>query len=223
MEPTDERRLKLEIPPWQGLKAAPDPTWDPVNTNGNGWVIYPGQLILSWEGTIDLSGYARDMKTFYPAGALIQNGPAMLQLGGSGIIEYTVVSTIPLVLDEVITAIATGGGPGFVNVSLGAPLVHGQNWETVTVAESNIYVPNTNISPNVDGYMNLLSTQQSGSLEPTATDTLYVMRVIIPSGAALTYMVVPASRVIIPGIFGSEPDVEYMMRLKRSTELSQQV
>lgn len=228
MESTDTRTLKLEIPACSVFKNAPDPTW--TNLVGmNGWqFISPGELNIFWEGTIDLSGYVRDMKTFYPAVGMIQQGPFMAEAGGSGSITYTIVSSIPLNAPEILVQVVTmNGGPGFLNNSgMTLPLTIGsnqQNWETVIFAESQVHVPNTNISPNPFGINQLLSSNQTGSLSPTAVDTLYIMKIVLPLGAASTSLQIPASRVVLPGKFGIEPDVEYMMRLKRSVELSQQV
>lgn len=224
-----ERVLRQEIPPCDVQKLVGDPTW--TNTNAlNGWTVttFGGvpSLILSWSGTIDLSGYVRDQLTFYPQAGFIQQGPYLSEVGGEGSILYTIVSSIPLDAENIYYQLAMNAGPGFMNLNSIAAAGAGtdqQNYETVMFADSQIYVPNINISPNVIGIQQPLSSNQSGSLEPTAADTLYVMKLWLPLGAAQTRATLPASRVIIPGKFGNEPDVEYMMRLKRSVELSQQV
>jgi len=227
MEETDQRTLRIEIPPSLLVKLGPDPTWTNMTT-ANGWqFITPGFLGVFWEGTIDLSGYAREMKTFYPSGGMTQQASFMAEEAGAGNISYTIVSSIPLDAEAIFTQVINmNGGPGFLNnPGVGVPGLgsNQQNWETVIFAESQIHVPNTNLTPNPVGINQLLSSYQTGSLSPTASDTLYVMKIVFPFGAASTSLSIPASRVIIPGIFGNEPDVEYMMRLKRSTELSQQV
>ena len=217
MENEDTRTLTLEIPSANGTKLAPDPTWTGISL-ATGWVpLASSPLTLSWTGTIDLSGYAREMKTFYPTAAFTQRGPNTLSQGGAGISLYTIISSIPLDADEVLIQLVTGA-PGFITVS-----TNQQNWETVLFAESQVYVVNANITPNPFGILQLLETTQSGSLSPTATDTLYCLKLAIPNDTTLTTIQIPASRVIMPGKFGNEPDVEYMMRLKRSVELSQQV
>jgi hypothetical protein len=38
-----------------------------------------------------------------------------------------------------------------------------------------------------------------------------------------TKMTIPSSRIVIPGTIKEEPKLEYMMRLKRSYELANQV
>jgi len=217
MESEDTRTLKLEIPHCNLSKAAVDPLWTNL-TLANGWQTDPALgLNAFWTGTIDLSGYVRDMKTFYPLAGMIQQGAFNYELGGEGSILYTIVSSIPLTPSSVALNIVGASAQGLLGTAAQ------QNWETVIFAESELLVPNVNITPNSFGVQQPLVNRQTGSLSPTASDTLYVMKMILPLGGAQTSITVPASRVIIPGKFGMEPDVEYMMRLKRSVELSQQV
>ena len=218
MENEDTRTLTLEIPSVGATKNAPDPAWASLAPQ-TGWVpLASSPLTLSWTGTIDLSGYVRDMKTFYPTAAFTQRGHNTLSQDGAGISTYTIISSIPLDPDEVLIQLVTGA-PGFLTVASS----NQQNWDTVLFAESQLYVVNQNIQPNPFGILQLLDTNQSGSLSPTASDTLYCLKLAILNDVSSTTILVPASRVILPGKFGNEPDVEYMMRLKRSVELSQQV
>lgn len=222
-----ERTLRIEIPPCDLIKAAQDPEW--TNLVGlNGWqVLAPGGTIVYWEGSIDLSGYARDYKTFYPAGGVIQRGPYMLEVGGEGSMTYTIVSSVPLTPLEVYYQLIGNNGPGFLNLNTFSALTLGtdqQNWETVIFAESEINVPNANIQPNTAGVQQPLERHQSGSLSPTAAQVLYCMKLVIPlQNLGITRMTIPAARVILPGTMDQEPELEYMMRLARSVELANQV
>lgn len=216
----DTRTLRLEIPGCSFTKAELDPTWTSFFST-NGWQPLAGTVQLVWTGSIDLAGYAREMKTFYPSAAFTQKGSHIAEIGNGGSIIYTIVSTTPLDPLEVSANLLAGGGQGFLS-----PLqtVQGnQNWETVLFAESDLLVTNANITPNAFGILQTLSSEQSGSLSPTATDTLYVMKLFFPFVNTQTSIMIPPARVIIPGKFGTEPDVEYMMRLKRSVELANQV
>jgi len=224
-----DRVLRLEIPPCSLSKLPGDATWTTL-TGLNGWTVFPiagaPSTALSWSGTIDLSGYVRDQLTFYPQSGFIQQGAFLAETDGEGSILYTIVSTTPLNSEEVFWQLTSQSGPGFLNQGLFAGTGLGtnqQNYETVMFANSEIYVPNVNITPNPIGIQQPLTSHQSGSLEPTAADTLYVMKLWTPFGTNMIGIGIPASRVILPGKFDTEPDVEYMMRLKRSTELSQQV
>ena len=220
MESEDTRTLTMEIPSCFLSKAAVDPLW--TNTSlSNGWLTDPALgLSAFWTGTIDLSGYVREMKTFYPMAGLIQQGAFNAEIAGEGSILYTIVSSIPLTPLDVNLAVVGGSGIGLLSLGLGSGA---QNYDTVLFAESELYVENANITPNAFGIQQPLLNRQTGSLSPTAADTLYVMKMIIPLGSAQTSITIPASRVLLPGKFGTEPDVEYMMRLKRSVELANQV
>ena len=217
MENEDTRTLTMEIPFVSVAKLAADPIWTNPLALG-GWLpLVSAPLVLSWSGTIDLSGYVREMKTFYPTAAFTQRGTFMTEVAGAGVVNYTIVSSIPLDPEQIFQQLISGG-PGFITFGPG-----NQNWDTVLFAESQTYVVNANITPNPTGILQLLDSHQSGSLSPTASDTLYCLKLVMPIATNQTSMLIPSSRVIMPGKFGTEPDVEYMMRLKRSVELSQQV
>ena len=219
------RTLRIEIPPAGFFKASPDPQWNSTSPS-NGWSVLPGLLVPYWQGTIDLSGYARDYKTFYPAGGVVQEGPYSYEQGGSLAIVYYVVSSVPL--DPNTVYLQLGGalaGPGFLNqgfiAAIGAE--SSQNWETVIFAESQMLVTNSNITPNAAGLQQRLDRNQSGSLSPTAAQVLYCMKMVIPLSIDQTSLGIPASRIILPGTMDQEPELEYMMRLSRSVELANQV
>ena len=227
MDADRERTLRIEIPPCDVQKAAEEPEWTLLDAL-NGWeVTIPGTTALHWNGTIDLSGYARDYKTFYPAGGVVQRGPVFTEQGGEGSITYTVVSSTPLDAVGVFYQLGGFGGPGFINLNSVSGLGFGtsqQDWNQIIFAESEVNVPNINIAPNTGGIQQPLERNQSGSLSPTASQVLYCMKIVIPfASAGVTRMSVPASRVILPGTMDQEPELEYMMRLARSVELANQV
>ena len=75
-------------------------------------------------------------------------------------------------------------------------------------------------------YPQMMRTEQASifsSGEPTAASKLYCYRIIVPltDGAGATTLQVPAARFYLTGVKDNEPDLEYMMRLKRSYELDQ--
>lgn len=227
MEDKLERTLRLEIPSCDVQKAAEEPEWTTLDAL-NGWqVTFPGSTVVHWIGSIDLSGYARDYKTFYPSGGVIQRGPYMAEAGGEGSMTYTVLSSVPLDAENVYYQLSGIGGPGFLNLNSISSLGVGtdqQNWETVIFAESEINVSNINISPNATGIQQPLESHQSGSLSPTAAEVLYGLKIVIPfASTGVTRMSIPASRIVLPGTMLQEPELEYMMRLSRSIELANQV
>ena len=220
-----QRILRIEIPPCLITKDSPDPIW--TGAGGlNGWVpLASAPLNVYWKGTIDLSGYARDYKTFYPQGGVIQEGPYWSEEGCAGTIVYTIVSAIPLDPEQVYVQVAgSDTGPGFISWGpFGALTSDQQNWNTVLFAESQLLVPNVNIAPNSLGFLQGLEKRQSGSLTPTAAQVLYCMKMVMPFAVNQTALRIPASRVILPGTMDQEPELEYMMRLARSVELANQV
>jgi len=223
-----ERILREEIPPCNLVKEEEETTWSGAT---GGWtmeesLLTPGfALYPVWTGTIDLSGYAMDYKTFYPSGATTQASTIPFELFSDGLRSYTVVSTVPLDAQEVITTIQSLSAPGMIQLDLGVIRIPGHDWETIMFAETELFVPDNSIVPNTVGVLRPLARTQTGSLEPTAADTLFIMKVFIGLNAFQDSrtLVIPASRVIIPGFMDQEPDLEYMMRLKRSLELANQV
>jgi len=76
------------------------------------------------------------------------------------------------------------------------------------------------------GYIVPVTDTYFSSLEPTAADTLYCYRLIALNafqspGANLFFL--PPKRVILDCMSAEEPTLQYMMRLKRSYELANQV
>jgi len=233
MESTDTRTLKIEIP---GAIASSE---DGINIDNmeaaNGWTLVPTTTnALVWEGTIDLSGYVREFKTFYPSAAFTQEGGftnfvANAPVTVTGALVATVVSTVPLNSLDILVQVSSAGGPGFLNPDF-APTGQGaQDWNTVLFAETQILSNNSTLP---SGILQPIINRQSGSLAATAANTLYVMKMVVcfpgggGGGTPATIgngFLIPTSRVVIPGKFGKEPDVEYLMRLKRSVELANQV
>jgi len=74
-------------------------------------------------------------------------------------------------------------------------------------------------------YPQVMRTEQASifsSGEPTAASKLYCYRIVVPLvDSGTTILSVPAARFYLTGVRDAEPDLEYMMRLKRSFELDQ--
>lgn len=231
MDAERDRTLRIEIPGCIFQKAdTMDPEWNTVltATGANGWVPVDlagaPSLTLGWQGSIDLSGYARDYKTFYPEGGLIQEGPYYYAIDGFGQLVSTVVSSVPINLEEFAFTVATLSTPGMLVINNPAVTQVNQNWETTLFCETQTNLINSNLPAS--GFCLPVSKNQTGSLSPTAAQVLYVAKIVIPVsilGATGTSVGVPASRVILPGKMDQEPELEYMMRLSRSVELANQV
>jgi len=70
------------------------------------------------------------------------------------------------------------------------------------------------------GFLNLLCSNQLGSLSPTASDRIYVYRVVAlgANNAATSYSILPA-RYLLQTTPKQEPEFQYLMRLMRSYNL----
>ncbi len=227
----EEQTLRIEIPSCSVTKPDTlDPEWIGLSAL-NGWtpVSIGGapSLILGWQGSIDLSGYARDYKTFYPEGGVIQEGPYYIAFNGFGQTVCTVVSSVPIDLEQLTLILSANSTPGLLVdtlTGLGALSTASQNWETTLFCETQVNLINANL-PAL-GICQPITSKQTGSLSPTAAQVLYVAKIVIPATVASgtgTTLSIPASRVILPGKMDQEPELTYMMRLSRSIELANQV
>jgi hypothetical protein len=222
-EEAQQRILRIEIPP--AYVEGDGAIW--VDLSGiNGWLPVPSNAnALYWQGSIDLSGYARDYKTFYPQGGVLQEGPYWnCSASGFGQTVCTVVSSTPLDPDILLTQISANTCPGFIDLNILSTGQGQQDWNTVLFGESQINLINQTL-PSL-GICQPITNKQFGSLSPTAAQVLYVLKLVIPATVASTIgtsLSIPASRVILPGSMDQEPELEYMMRLARSVELANQV
>ena len=178
---------------------------------------------------IDLSGYAMQKKTFYPYSSFEQRGSgtsaqtaATLNLQPY-IGEITLISSVPLDNDALITALTFS--PGFIPGS-GTGINSRFDRSVILHGEIKTFTIDTTMAvAGGNNFLRLIDRQTFSSLEPTAADKLYGYRIIGLAAAEgeIETAYVPASRVLIPGTLSAEPKLEYMMRLKRSYELANQV
>ena len=176
---------------------------------------------------IDLSGYAMEKKTFYPYSSFEQRANTEYIRSSATLtaqpylVEVTIVSSVPLSDNDLFVSLV--GAPGFISI---APGFNRFDRSVIIHGELRTYTLDSTMS--VAGGLNalrLLDRQTFSSLEPTAADKLYCYRVITVEASAgeVTNVALPSSRILIPGTIASEPKLEYMMRLKRSYELANQV
>ncbi len=184
---------------------------------------------------IDLSGYAMDKKTFFPYSSFEQRAGATFVSTSTPlaiqpyVIEKTIVSSVPLSEYDISLTVSAIVSPGF-NYSIGGfgPFPTQLRFDRTVIihGENKLYTIDSTME--VAGQSNafrLIDRQTFSSLEPTAADKLYCYRILYFSsaGGEMEDSIIPDSRIIIPGTLASEPKLEYMMRLKRSYELANQV
>lgn len=188
------------------------------------------------ESTIDLSGRTvlKDQTVFFRSSFEQKGGYDSISWKDKastyeGIIEITIISSVPLTEQNMVSAVFAA--PGFTPVNFGfdpgtfdrSVIIHGRT----TQHHLNTVTGHDPFDATGDGYLMAMNDNYYSSLEPTAADTLYCYRImnlsdVNPVEQART-MSLNAKRVIMDCVALEEPDLEYMMRLKRSYELANQV
>lgn len=209
-----ERRLNAMHP---SLNATYDgAAW----TNLNGWSLGTGTTLFN-ETVIDLSGYAMDSLTFFPAAIGLQDPGIYLFKAGlgspySGIQVLDIITSVPMDASQVALATNQGAGPGLLGSKY--------EFETILFGMYRFFSLNTNIP--YENYQQLDRSQRFDSGEPNASDKLFCYRIVTPLAQDLdpsSIISVPAARQLIGGAVDAEPELVYMQRLKRSYELANQV
>jgi len=191
------------------------PAWTlRTDISAEGWeTIVPGSYVN--RTYFDLAGISMDDKTLFFEGATLQdtlnpsNTPAT---AGNLTVVVDVMSTKPLTNDEALGAsvfgntIATGGA----NLT----------FDQTIYMRLRVFV--VDLDTQAGGYFIPLSDNQLGSLSPTASDRIYVTRVVVFGGlnGDGVFAVWPV-RYLLRANAKEEPEFEYLMRLKRSYELQQ--
>lgn len=208
-----------------------------ANTNTQWWVS---------EHKIDLSGYVQQDLTVFFRNSFEQRGgptyfnwiargatPALrLQLGDAVVQELTVISSVPMTDNQLISTVFSS--PGFTPLPI--PSIEYGNFDRTHIIHGNglIWSIDTSLGSDIttsDGvaYGSVVQSWDFSSLEPTAADCLYCYRFIAApegskdSGTGFTQVAYPPKRVLLSMSTDEEPLIEYMMRLKRSYELANQV
>jgi hypothetical protein len=213
----DRRVLREQIP------AGNFKMLEGIEYGSTGWPGYEEALIGGvyhkvFFGYFDLSGYTREDKTTFIRSVIFQNiGNADLdsmQIGG-GIDECRMVSTTPMVLSD-FTAQNTAS----------TWLVPGDTESTFSMQQI--------VSGEMYGYemdqgatIGRVAQGSSWGLgDATAIEKLYYARAFrfpsnIGGAATVSYSAqFPNVNVAVPIITAQEPDLDYIMRLKRSTEMA---
>jgi hypothetical protein len=242
-----DRTLVAETPPLFVQADAVVQRWN-LQTATEWRSIDPGTFNQYWlhESTIDLGGYTRqdDMTVYFRASFEQKAGPytavwfareeAPLSGYDAAMQELTIISSVPFTDTQILNGLLIA--PGFTVYSDPAfpadfgnfdrtHIIHGRRIDH-TVSSTFGASQFTN---GGEGYLLPVDTCEFSSLEPTAADTLYVYRVMafprpsIQFSTGLTLAAVPSRRIILDIMLDTEPELSYMMRLKRSYELANQV
>jgi hypothetical protein len=213
---TGNRILNMSISNYTALNVGDgvfpgDKMWQPI-APGAGVGIYS-------ETYFDLSGYELDDLTLVPKLIQLQDGMPYMTGGAqklTAIDVFDVVSQERLDPSDFQEYAISGDYPS----SPGST----QDWTQILFCNTRFMVPSTEFN-----WADLLvpATKGSfGSSEPTAVQKLWLYRIITFRGVSDAgepqTLYVPATRFVLGAEIIDEPELDYMMRLKRSYELSTQ-
>lgn len=203
------------------------------------------------ESKLDLSGYRMKDLTVYFRNSFEQRGGGSfgtfkigtggdpLKLWDNAIYEVQIITSVPMTDSNLTNSIF--GAPGFTGIgksyTIPDPLPSGNfNRDHIIHGSIKIWGPSTVAGSDpltADGgaIFTILDENIFSSLEPTAADCLYCYRLFMfpnaqdGSGANTGFdtLTFPANRVLMSITTEEEPELSYMMRLKRSYELANQV
>jgi hypothetical protein len=188
-------------------------TMDGTFTNGYRQII-PGQGVFVSETYFDLAGMATEDKTLFFEGAAVQeisNVIASPGVAGSNCSIVDLMTTKPL-RDTELTTYHTQA-----NILRGTKLTFDQT------IYGRVRFQNVDIDNAAGGVMITIFDNQTGSLEPTASDRIYCYRIVLfGTGNADGDYFSLGARYLLRATSKEEAEYQYLMRLKRSYELQNQ-
>jgi len=214
------------------------------------WSYIDSNVLYSQE-EIDIGGMTTTQEeTFYPEAATIQNSPFYTAPGAvprdpgdpasalvpyGAIFEYVLITESPFkvakwVADQTYTGDGISWFPIYTCPGIDPRRTTDQastiGFDNILYGRVQLIVHNTSL-PQQSGVV--YSTNEFGSMTPTASDRLYVTRFlvvqplggqIIPDGSVVQ---IPHMRVVLVGSGKEENDLSYIMRLRNSYLLQQDV
>lgn len=170
------------------------------------------------EDYFDTSGYTNDKLTVFTENAFIQEaGRYQHTFPGNGrwlILDLIMTERIDNVSDLAVELVSSNTAiPGTSNST--------DDWNQVIFGRLREFTGITQAATVQDVFAPV-SDQQWGSLEPTTADKLWTYKIVLILGIpdALSQIKFPASRVVMNTEVRREDDMAFMMRQKRSYELT---
>jgi len=183
--------------------------------SSNGWATFPGGV--SYENYFDLSAYELSDLTAIPTLLELQdalpytciNPPADLQVHVWDIISQEKLD--PETIVNLLNTLDYPGSPGSTN-----------DWSQILMCNFRLFTTQSDFQST-----SLLLPATGGALgssEPTAVQKLWAYRIVSPAATDLDNLQIniPATRFIAGIEVIKEDELPYLMRLKRSYELSTQ-
>lgn len=160
--------------------------------------------------TIDLSGYKLQDMTLFPQGVLMQDmGPAPSPASIAMLTRATIVSTTPINEGDLTDIDITQGYAWHLPGSLSST----HNLNNILQGRVQQYLTLTTF-----GGLQQVTESMWGTADSTAAEKLWCVDAILFPNVADAYFASPDQAFVLPSIIAQESELEYMMRLARSTE-----
>jgi hypothetical protein len=205
--------------------AAPINGWFDLETRNGSLNQYK---FFAYQTSIDVSGWGNQGLSFFPIQAGIQEGSTYNYLVDDSLRVIDLISDSPLDVSAFaepnLSDITQRTVPGLLQVITTnelrtfAPL----GWENILYGNDRLFQHNNNLQ----GTLVLpVSSRDFGSMNPTASDKLYVTRILVLDVGITTQvggiLDVPKTRFIMKGQLKEESDLSYVFRLKDSFKTTQ--
>jgi hypothetical protein len=207
-----ERTLSMMVPALQAVRGASG--WSGV---GN-WKGTGVSDILMFSAYIDTSGYTADDLTLFPLGVTLQDPGRYVSTNPNVPLQVIdIITTEVLSLTDVynwVAASPAGGNamPGMLGTT--------HDWMQVTWGQYRTFLPQATFAANTTEFL-AANGALFGSGQPTTADKLHCYRIaIMPGSQDLDSLFIPASRFIMSAVIVPEDEKSFLMRTKRSYELS---
>lgn len=193
-------------------KAGPVFTLDQSLSNGYRQLTAGGGIFVS-ETYFDLAGMTIEDETLFFEGAAVQEISNVIAPGTAG----DNCNIVDLMTTKPLSDFDITNYNVFANINGPVNLTFDQ------VIYGRIRFQNIDIDNAAGAVMVTVTDNQTGSLEPTASDRIYCYRIIAFGAGSSdgTYFSLGA-RYLLRATAKEEPEYEYLMRLKRSYELQNQ-
>jgi len=182
-------------------------TWKTAGLNGHYQETY-----------FDTAGYTRDMLTLQPLTAYVQEaGRYQMPFPGNQrliVVDLITTERIPSVATFITNLINNNEMVGFPNTTV--------DFTQVQFGRMREFLPVTQGTTTQD-VIAPTSDQQFGSLEATTNDKLWIYKIVINIGLPsddFAMVRFPSSRMVLQATIMKEDELPFLMRQKRSYELS---
>lgn len=182
----------------------------------NGWTILNPAGVFSSSIYFDLAGMSMREKTLFFEAATVQdvmNPTATAGAPGDNLIVVDLMCTTPL-SDTSLASFYL-----YANLANQAGGDNALTFDQTVYARINQFVITNDLAPW--GSFELVSSNQLGSLNATASDRIYSYRIVIITRTGATDFDVFGCRHLLSVDAKEEEEFAYLMRLKRSYELQQ--